>query len=829
MDPLSLTASIIAVLGLTKSCCKGLERLSKGRKAPEEIGELLCELANFQALLEEIKEFVGPKKDLRCGHQLKELIRRGEEFIDEINVLIKQTWPPVRLLKLSEANRQRVTIFKNGTRLRALRDNLRFIGLDLAAALSLLNAYSSFLPESDDFCPDNLIRSTSVDLVDASTASASLHHENSSSLSTLVEKVCSIEESTRRFQEATGKLVLPMKEYISIVSGLDLADNTSGLSIPSSMALTLTPDSDASLQIYNGPRRASDPTSDQSNATDVGKQACADWCSCRCHTRSTVGSPWVLRTFFGQLFVESVSNGLSCNEFGCRRPNRSSLKLTYHLPQYLLNRYLDFTVHHHPLDGPNLSVKMPRVVEWHHKLFRYTNMGDVQAIQKLFSEGKASPYDVNPRGSNALIYAAAHGNVKLGNMLLQAGADAELTDSCGRKPVELFLERALSGQFGPSDSHDHYLVKSMFKDTTFMEGRSFTTLHKIVLGFVARDLRKELALSTSSINDRDANGRTALCWATIRDDQTAVETLLAFKANPDISDYTGNTALHYVRSAGVCRVLLNHNLNIHARNKLYSRTALHSFCKRDGPVEIIGQLIAAGLNIDVRDADGETPLLNAIFRGFTAAAKELLKCGANPNISNISSRDTALHFAVAFSRCDVLPLLFAKGADCTALNIRGRHLGHVAARVASIRTIQKLSSSQLTGLDLSLKDSYGNTPNDYMSDRKVLSRSEIGIHAAFVQFERSCDLGNPCVGPDPPTKTMTELDDVEAQDVNEKRQPPGAFPEPAGQQDRLKDEAWRDTVASFQCNYKSPCCYVFDAPRGVCSGVISYQSHGQVS
>ncbi|KAL8844589.1 MAG: hypothetical protein Q9176_001101 [Flavoplaca citrina] len=149
MDPLSLTASIIAVLGLTKSCCKGLEKLSKGRKAPEEIGELLCELANFQALLEEIKEFVGPKKDLRCGHQLKELIRRGGEFIDEIDVLIKQTWPSVRLLNLSEANRQRVIIFKNGTRLRALRDNLRFIGLDLAAALSLLNAYSSFLPELD--------------------------------------------------------------------------------------------------------------------------------------------------------------------------------------------------------------------------------------------------------------------------------------------------------------------------------------------------------------------------------------------------------------------------------------------------------------------------------------------------------------------------------------------------------------------------------------------------------------------------------------------------------------------------------------------------------
>ncbi|KAI4099699.1 MAG: hypothetical protein LQ339_005864 [Xanthoria mediterranea] len=752
MDPLSLTASIIAVLGLTKGCCKGLEQLNKGRKAPEEIGELLAELAGFQALLEEIQEFVEPKKDLRCGQQLKELVRRGGELIREIDVLIQQTWPSMHFLKLSEANRQRVTVLRNGTRLRVLKANLRSISLDLAAALSLMNA------------------STSVDLIDASTASANLHHQNSSSLSTLLQKVSFIEESTRQIQEATGKLVLPMNDYISTVSGLDLADATSGVSIPSSMALTLTPDSDASLHVYDGPRRASDPTSDQSNLTLLGKQGCAEWCSGHCHTRSTVGSPWVLKTFLGQLFVESVSSEPSCNEHGCRRSDKFSWKMTYHLPQFLMNRYLDFTVHHNPVNGPNLSVRMPRVVGWQHKLF-----------------------------------------------------------SCGRKPVELFFERALSGQFGPPESHNHYLVKSMFQDTGFMEGRAFTTLHKIVLGFIARDLTKELAVSTASINDCDTNGRTALCWATIRDDQTAVESLLAFGASPDISDYTGNTCLHYVRSAGVCCALLNKHADIHARNRLYSRTALHSVCKKDGPVEIIGLLIDAGIDIDVRDADGETPLLNTIFRGFTAAAEELLERGANPNISNISSRDTAMHFAVGFDRHEILPLLLAKGADYIATNIRGRHVGHVAARVASARTIQILGCLNLTGLDLSLKDSYGNTAADYLSSRELSSQSEQGLLAAFAQFQQSCGLGNLCAGPDRPKEKVMDLDDVEAQDAEEKRQPPGAFPDPAGQHDKLKDEVWRDTVASFRCNHKSPCCYVFDAPRGVCSGVISYQSHGQVS
>lgn len=658
--------------------------------------------------------------------------------------------------------------------------------------------------------------------------SAQLQLENTDSLTTLLRKVTFIEETTRQIQETTGKLVIPFEDYLSTVSRLDLADSASGASIPTSMAITLTPDRDGSLDPYDGPRRASDPTSDQSSPISFQKHGCAEWCSCRCHVRSTVGSPWILRGFLGQLFFERESTGPPCNENSCQRSAISTFKVIYHLPRYLVNRYIKFAVQHSPLDGPNLSVRMPRVMEWQHELFKYANVGNLQAIQNLFSEGKASPYDVNPRGSNALIYAAAHGNPRLGQFLLQAGADAELTDSSGRKPVELFCERTLSGQF---DDHDQYLVKSMFKDTSFMETWSFTPLHKNILGFVNRDLEDELTVSTASINDCDAQGRTALCWATIRDDRSAVTTLLAFGADPNISDYTGSACLHYAGSAEVCRALLDKKADIHARNRLYSRTALHSFCKRDGPVEMIDLLVQAGLEVDARDADGETPLLNSIFRGFTAAARKLLDLGADPNACNISSCESSAHFAVGFDRHEILPLLFQKGVDYTATNIRGRNIGHMAARVASARTIQILSSNNMLGLDLSLKDTYGNTAADYLSSRKLISQSDHGVPAAFAELLRSCGSGKPFVGPKRVDEKQRYTDEIEAQGVDAERRCrlPGAYPEPAGQQDHSKEEIWKDTVASFRCNYKSPCCYVFDAPRGVCSGVISYQSHGQVS
>lgn len=194
----------------------------------------------------------------------------------------------------------------------------------------------------------------------------------------------------------------------------------------------------------------------------------------------------------------------------------------------------------------------------------------------------------------------------------------------------------------------------------------------------------------------DAQGRISLCWATIRDDCFSVETLLADGADPNIADDTCSTCLHFARSPGVCRALLDKHANVHARNRIYSRTPLHSFCKRDGTVAMIDQLVGAGLAVDARDVDAETPLLNGIFRGFTAAAEKLIELGADLNACNVSSSESSIHFAVEFDRHEILPLLLRKGVDYTAGNIRGRTIGHMAARVASPRIIGILNSFELS-------------------------------------------------------------------------------------------------------------------------------------
>ena len=143
-------------------------------------------------------------------------------------------------------------------------------------------------------------------------------------------------------------------------------------------------------------------------------QRCSAWCSCICHTRNSFRSPWYLKHIFGEVDIHYGTRRPTCNEFKCRGPVISSLDLTYQLPRYLMSRYMAVKIQCAQLDGPQISLRMPRVMKWSHLLWNYAGIGNTLAIQKMFSEGKASPYDMNPHGSNALTYAARHNNTNLG-------------------------------------------------------------------------------------------------------------------------------------------------------------------------------------------------------------------------------------------------------------------------------------------------------------------------------------------------------------------------------------------------------------------------------
>ena len=463
-------------------------------------------------------------------------------------------------------------------------------------------------------------------------------------------------------------------------------------------------------------------------------ERCAPWCNCVCHVRRNFRSPWVLETLIGRLNVSYSGPWLECNERKCRRTSTASLAIYHQFPTYLMNRYITLTMRYAPLDGPTFALRAPRVTAWSHLYWKYANKGDLTAIERMYSQNKASPYDLNPRGSNALVYAANHTDYRISQFLIKQGADPNLPNNTGMVASELPWQSSFAGRFGDEGIS---IVGSILKDTDYTERCGFTTLHKIVLGIVQGDLRSELEISTVFINQGDARKRTPLSWAVIRDDFEAVQALLAFEADPNKTDHLGQSPLHFARSPGVCGALLDAGVEVTLRNSYYQRSALHCICYGYGTPEVVDLLIGAGIPVDVRDTDDKTPLLNAVYWHRTAVAKRLIGDGADVNATNASSQNNAIHFAVNYDHHEIIPLLLAKGAQYASTDSGGQNIAHMAAASAGTKTMEVLEKANLAGLDIFLRDRNGETPADIIARREIFGNSELDVYVAFEAFMRS--------------------------------------------------------------------------------------------
>ena len=88
---------------------------------------------------------------------------------------------------------------------------------------------------------------------------------------------------------------------------------------------------------------------------------------------------------------------------------------------------------------------------------------------------------------------------------------------------------------------------------------------------------------------------------------------------------------------------------------------------RDGNLEIVKKHIINGVDINVKDKEGDAPLHKAVARGNEEIVKYLINNGANLNIKDKRQR-TPLHWAAFAMRKNMCELLILNGADINPIN-----------------------------------------------------------------------------------------------------------------------------------------------------------------
>jgi len=196
------------------------------------------------------------------------------------------------------------------------------------------------------------------------------------------------------------------------------------------------------------------------------------------------------------------------------------------------------------------------------------------------------------------------------------------------------------------------------------------------------------------VNQKSADGTTALHWAVHYDDKDLVRRLVKAGANVSaVNDYNSSP----MQEAAVA-----------------------------ADPEVIGMLLKAGANADAPNPEGQTALMVVARTGNVDAAKELVSHGAHVDAREQWGGQTALMWAAAQSQPEMIKFLLSKGADPNAravvrdwqrrVTAEGRpknenHGGFTpmlyAAREGCIKCIENLLKGHA---DINLTDPDGTTP-----------------------------------------------------------------------------------------------------------------------
>lgn len=361
MDPLSLTANIIAVVSAASDASRLLRRIARLRNAPEELFQFQNEISDIQVVLVLVRQTsagLGDKDTSGLLQVLGDLVRRATDTLHTFDDIMRN--------KLAiQANGTDVTKFswrgwlQNVSRLRSLSADLRRIRLDMNSTLTMITASE--------------ITRTRVRL-----AEVALHNFNAESM-------------LRGFEASTTE------QIHAVVSSVDTM-KTSIAAVQSYLS------SEKKLQNTASGVRV------QTSVFDQG--TCNNTCPCRCHKGNKHALPEWLNPFVGKVLIgySGIPSRSSCSEKICRPDEFCLLTVSYYFPRWFLGHcMISFRNRWTPRQGHAISVRTPRVLSSvSEPIFMAVSPGNMAALHRLFEQRLASPFDTEPQHFESVLSVIYH-------------------------------------------------------------------------------------------------------------------------------------------------------------------------------------------------------------------------------------------------------------------------------------------------------------------------------------------------------------------------------------------------------------------------------------
>ena len=351
------------------------------------------------------------------------------------------------------------------------------------------------------------------------------------------------------------------------------------------------------------------------------------------------------------------------------------------------------------------------------------NNPDAMAVRDLLKAG-ADVNAVNEDGNTALIFAAAQNSPEVVRLLCEHGADTGILNNNNQNALDHAREnpklnndagilQLLAGddeeppetpeapvqpepvqpQPEAVSDNDFLNICRFMSDNDIIEAienganvnaadhHGTTALMQTARRSTSGQAVKKLIEKGADVNAANNGGVTALLMAVMNTRRANIEILLDNDADVLAANNQGNSVLYYAQQQMTGQHyhdLLQRIENAAAEAQaIRDAVAMRETLQRDilricraGSIQEISQAIMAGVNLNVRSQNGDTPLVFAAKENSAEAVKKLINAGARVNTQD-NAGNTALIYAAAYNNPEVVRVLLDNGADKDIQNNEG--------------------------------------------------------------------------------------------------------------------------------------------------------------